>query len=540
MPRLADFAQGLLDGMLLLALAVVVASVPWGLVVLRARRRGPDDPALRRSAAVMVVAAVALAACQTLELVLKARVLADYLGAEALARFADTPQFRAGALRAALALGLAGAAWWLRRRPNALARWVVTGALATLVLVAGGWLVHAAGRLESRSWLMLLTVLHQAGAALWVGGVVQLGALAHLRARSAGVAAEWGAIVARVWRLAVAGVVLLILPGVPLATAYVGSWDGLVGSASGSLVVTKALLMLATLALGALSFRAGRRASRGDHEPARRHVPVLVEAETMLLVGLLFVAAALSAQPPAVDTPAEHATIAEVAEVFRPKWPALRTPSLDEKRADVFDPLAVVGGERTAVAYSWSNFSHNVAGLFLLPMSVLVLVARGERLRWTRHWPLGFVALGVFVFLRASASEGSWPFGAASLLEDDAEGFQHHLGGALAIALGLFEWYARTAARPGRTVYVFPLLAAAGGVLLLTHAHAAFEPKADYLIQVTHVAMGALAVLVACGRWLELRLPPPASNLAGRAAGLAMLLIALVLIFYREANVVIA
>jgi hypothetical protein len=110
----------------------------------------------------------------------------------------------------------------------------------------------------------------------------------------------------------------------------------------------------------------------------------------------------------------------------------------------------------------------------------------------------------------------------------------------LVLALGLLEWRARTAARPGGLAYCFPLLALAGSVLLLLHAHAAFEVKASYLVQVTHVAMGALGVLLACGRLLELQLGPPAGRVAGVGSSVAMLLIALVLLFYREANVVVA
>jgi putative copper resistance protein D len=67
----------------------------------------------------------------------------------------------------------------------------------------------------------------------------------------------------------------------------------------------------------------------------------------------------------------------------------------------------------------------------------------------------------------------------------------------------------------------------------------AFELKAGFLVQVTHATMGALAAVVAAGRWLELRLDPPAARVAGGVAALAMLIIALVLVFYREANVVI-
>ena len=83
------------------------------------------------------------------------------------------------------------------------------------------------------------------------------------------------------------------------------------------------------------------------------------------------------------------------------------------------------------------------------------------------------------------------------------------------------------------------MLPAAGGVLLVTHAHTAFEGKSSYLVQVTHVAMGALALVLAAARLLELRTTGSLRRAAGTVSGVSMLLIALVLIFYREANLVI-
>ena len=69
---------------------------------------------------------------------------------------------------------------------------------------------------------------------------------------------------------------------------------------------------------------------------------------------------------------------------------------------------------------------------------------------------------------------------------------------------------------------------------------AAFEGKASYLVQVTHVAMGVLALMLAAARLLELRVAGPLGRLGGTIAGTAMLLIAFVLMFYREANVVVS
>jgi hypothetical protein len=149
----------------------------------------------------------------------------------------------------------------------------------------------------------------------------------------------------------------------------------------------------------------------------------------------------------------------------------------------------------------------------------------------------------VFVFLRTGADGNTWPFGPVPFWHNmlgNAEVLQHRLGALLPVALGVVEWRARTVARPGSLwPYVFPVLAAAGGILLLTHSHLAFETKSSFLVQVTHTTMGALAVILACARLLELRLRPPAARVAGLVSILAMLLIALVLVFYREANVVV-
>jgi putative copper resistance protein D len=114
------------------------------------------------------------------------------------------------------------------------------------------------------------------------------------------------------------------------------------------------------------------------------------------------------------------------------------------------------------------------------------------------------------------------------------------MAAGLVLALGLIEWRARARVlRLAALPYLLPVLAGAGGVLLLTHSHAAFQSKASFLVQVTHSTMGALAALLAAARWLELRLAPPAGRWAGVAASLAMVAIALVLVFYREANLML-
>ncbi len=188
----------------------------------------------------------------------------------------------------------------------------------------------------------------------------------------------------------------------------------------------------------------------------------------------------------------------------------------------------------TLADVSWSEFNHNVAGLFLAAMALFALVCRFGRASWTRHWPLGFLGLGAFLAVRSDPND--WPLGHIDFWQGmlSAETLQHRLAVVLVVVLGLLEWRARTVERPGSLPDVFPILCVAGAVLLLTHSHSALNIKFEYLIEVTHTAIGVLAVLMACGRWLELRLDGAAARFAGVGADVALLLIGMVLMFYRE------
>ena len=524
--------ETLLHAALLAGLALVLGGAAWGLVVVRGDGPGP---ARRHCLLLVGLGAAALGLGQTVLLAWKTTLLFHLLGHEALAGFVGTPYFGAAAVRAALALGLTGAVAWLGRAPAARARWSAVAALAVALAVSGAWLSHATSRLEQRGPLMALTVLHQTAMAVWLGGLVQLIGLSRVARRHPEVGAAWARVLRRFSALAAGCVSVLILTGALLAWAYVGTTAGLIGSGYGSLIVAKIILLGVALALAAPTAWSiwRRRPELAAFGASQR--PALVEAEAIVLVMALFTAAGLSAQPPSIDLPAaEHATVAELVETFRPKTPSLRTPSLGAMRA------TRVAGQRSADAYRWSNFSHNVAGLILLATSLLALTGVAARRRWAWPQPLGFAALAAFIYLRAAANEGTWPFGAVGLTQLDSEGLQHRLAAALVLALGVVEWRARGVRRSSTWLsYVVPGLAAGGAVLLLAHSHTAFQAKTSFLVQVTHTAMGALGALMVTAQWLEARLAPAGARLASGAAALAMLLVALVLLFYREANVVV-
>jgi putative copper resistance protein D len=192
----------------------------------------------------------------------------------------------------------------------------------------GAWLVHGAARLDARAVLMSCTMLHQVAGAVWAGGLAHLLAAWSLARRSPALEASWPTLLTRFSRLALACVAAAVLTAAPLVWTYVGSWAGLVGTGYGSILAMKLVLIGAALFLATANRRALRHARAGADGELRATVPFLVEGETLLAVLILFTAATLASQPPAVDVVEERATWAEVVRVFAPKRPSLRTPSI--------------------------------------------------------------------------------------------------------------------------------------------------------------------------------------------------------------------
>ena len=52
-------------------------------------------------------------------------------------------------------------------------------------------------------------------------------------------------------------------------------------------------------------------------------------------------------------------------------------------------------------------------------------------------------------------------------------------------------------------------------ILDSTHSHVGFQAKSAFLIQVGHTLMGVFSLVLACGRWLELKLDKPGKDIAG-------------------------
>ena len=416
--------------------------------------------------------------------------------------------------------------------------WLLVPALG--VLLGATATSHAAARLEDRPLLLALTFVHQAAVALWVGGLPSL-----LRAVHRLPAAAARGVVERFSRMALACVAALLVAGLGLSVFYVATPQGLYGTAYGAMVGAKAGLFALLMVLGALNYFLVRRLDRDAGELPRRIVH-FVECEVGIGLAVILAAASLTSQPPAVDMSVDRTDAATIVARFTPQLPRIfRTdvshpppglifPDGGQKLLSYIPGQSSVGPSRPEeIAFSEDN--HQWSGFFVFLVGALSILAATGRASWARHWPLVFLGLFAFLFLRAD--DNYWPLGPEPFLG----GFlvpdvvQHRSFTLLIAAFAVFEWRVRTgrATRPWMA-FVFPLVCAAGGTLLLTHSHALANVKEEQLAELSHVPIAILGIAAGWARWLELRLPPEDRRIPAAVWPVCFLLVGFLLLIYRE------
>lgn len=425
-------------------------------------------------------------------------------------------------------------------------------ALPVLALVdigAGIATSHAVARLENQGILIVATALHHLGAAIWIGGLPAfLYALGKL---------PTGAVLAQIGRryslISALSVLAIAISGIAMLVYYVGSPAAMYGTAYGMMLGTKSILFFTLLGLGAFNSFAVKQLASGAASPLLR-LKRFVEVEIGIGITVLFVAASITSLPPAIDLTEGRATLSDIAGRLEPKWPSLSSPDkstlafYEEQRqaaasADqdmlnhmqVYTPGSGVPLPRNAEDIAWSEYNHHWAGIFVLLIGFLALLERTGRAPWAKHWPLLFIGLAGFLFIRSEA-EG-WPFGPLSLAESmrDPEFVQHKLFMVLITGFAGFEWSVRTGVLTRNWArYVFPLLSAIGGMMLLTHSHSIANVKELLLIEMTHMPIAVLGIWAAWARWLELRLEGRGRAICGWLWPIFFSLVGVVLILYRE------
>jgi putative copper resistance protein D len=542
MAGIADFLDSLIGGFDLICYSLAVGSLFWGLFVLRPwhYQDGYSAVLLQKTVTLLYKGGFWLAAAQFFKIILKVWLMTSVLERWPFPEFAETTQFIGGIIRTVLAVFSAGYCYqYLSKNPFSKQHWITAGILALPMIISGAWLVHGAGRFENQVFLMSLTVIHQVAAAAWIGGIFQLVNLWLLRSSKQVADGLWPLMLKRFTKFGIASVGMILISGLPMALQYIDTWNGLIGTGYGNLLTVKVVLMSIALGFAFLNKSAVFKFGiSGNSHALNNRVPYYVEAETFVLVTLLFTAASLASQPPAIDIPNLTASWQEVLNTFSPQIPRTSSPTHTDLIAGEAGRVAIVGQVPSIAATEWSNYNHNISGIFLTVMSFFAMLSYVQKSGFEKfkYWPIGFVLLGIFLFFRSDAE--TWPLGPIGFWEstfNNGEVLQHRIATLLVFVLGIMELSARITKNPdSKLPFVFPLLAAFGGLMLLTHSHVGFQPKSAFLIQVGHTMMGIFSLILASGRWLELKLDRPGKDIAGFISVAALFQIGIILMFYRE------
>lgn len=406
---------------------------------------------------------------------------------------------------------------------------------------------HAMARLEYRVPLAAFTAVHQTATAVWLGGLPYLLIAIH-RATTPELARQ---VSARFSKLALISVSLLASAGFALSYAYVGSLPAVYGTSYGAMVATKIILFGILLFLGALNFQLVRCGLASNILGSLRRFG---EAEIGIGITVILTAASLTSLPPAADLTKDRVSRSEIFSRMAPHAPRFASPAVKDLPEDIYEAqeLAFNAGTLFAASYvpgqagtrpntpaekAWSEYNHHWAGILVVTIGLLAFLAEAGHISWARNWPLVFLGLAVFLFLRSDPEV--WPLGPNGfwITLTDPEVLLHRFFVVLVIALAIFEWRVQTGrVASGGVRLVFPMLIAVAGALLLTHSHSLGNIKEEVLAELSHIPLAILAVTAGWSRWLELRLPSEnrTRNVLARLWPLCILLIGVTLLNYRE------
>ena len=439
-------------------------------------------------------------------------------------------------------------AFWPARLREGVNRIVL---LPSLVVVATSVVTsHSFSRMEDRALLVGLTSLHYLTTASWIGGLPYL-LLSMKRIPEQELRVS---ISKRFSLMAQISVALLFLAGLGMSLVYVGSWAVLYGTAYGVMVATKVVFFGCLLLLGAANYyivkAGGPTTTTGTTSLIR-----FGEVEIGFGLAVILTAASLTSQPPGADLTEDRVTLLEIWVRYAPRMPQLKSPPLGDlspsgkemirkwKLAGVKVPAAFLPGADfehpdTPGDIAWSEYNHSWSGIIVLLMGILALLSRNRYFAWAKIWPLMFLGMAVFLFLRADPE--NWPLGPNGFWESfgQADVLQHRAAVVLIVIFAIFQYLVETnRVKSHAAALVFPGVCAIGGLVLLTHMHAVINVKQEMLIELSHTPLAIFGIIAGWARWLELRLP--AENKVRAYLGwvwpVCFIFVGLILMDYHEA-----
>jgi putative copper resistance protein D len=411
--------------------------------------------------------------------------------------------------------------------------------LTVVIMAASVMTNHAASRLEGRPLLVTLSSIHELATGFWIGGLPFL-VLGLYRAKD--LDTRWY-ITERFSRMALFSVGALAISGLVMSVIYIGSWQAVLGTAYGIMVLAKVIMLGVLLILGGVNFLLLRNFPKDQVMPRLRR---LIEAEVGIGITVILTAASLTSQPPAVDQVSDTVTPSQVWHRFRPEPPRLAynfLPEIDSATGKALPPPNANAVNIDGVPLTprfinntiESESNHHWMGLVVLAMGLFALLARTGKAPWAEYWPLLLIGIAVFIVLFADTE--CWPVGWKSVgaCFADPEVFQHRMAALVCVGFAVFELRVRRQKKENDPwAMVFPLMCAFGGAVLLTHQHAISNVKESSLVELSHVPMGVIAVFAGWARWLELRLPKENRAIPSWIWPMCFVLIGAGLLNYRE------
>jgi len=139
-----------------------------------------------------------------------------------------------------------------------------------------------------------------------------------------------------------------------------------------------------------------------------------------------------------------------------------------------------------------SELNHHIAGLFVIFAGIFILAESRLAKRWpvVRYaWPMCFLAAGLFLLVYSDTE--IWPFGPQTpwyAITHNAEDLQHKIFSIILLALGYVE-FQRTRGRLKSTwaAWFFPVVGAAGAILLLFHVHSGDMQAPNAMESMEHI-----------------------------------------------------
>ena len=534
------FLSVLLRGLTLAFQSLLLGGIAFRVLVQRHVQTEPRFQSLPTMMSLIRVAAFGLVATQLASVSMSSAILMDTSSLH-LKDIAGANFFIAGIISVVCALLLTKSVSLEKHSST------VSGLLVLAILICTVVTSHAWARVDQRALSSAFTFIHYLAAGTWIGALPFL-LIAFRRSenvlQSTAIARAFSSMAAR-------SVAVVLVAGTGLTFLYMDSAKALYGTSWGAMLGAKIWLVGGILCIGAINFSLVRRLGT-DAGNSLRWLKWLVEAEIGIGFTAIVAAASLGSQPPAIDLPNGRVTAHDLVQRFTPRFPRLRTPALRElSKSDELVLKQEADTQGTASAYipgapalqpstpgdiAWSEYNHHWAGIVVLCVGLLAFASQSGKAEWARHWPLLFLGLAVFLFIRADAE--NWPLGPNGFWESFrvADVLQHRFFTFLVLGFAVLEWRVKNGFNTAWWApYVFPAVCALGGAVLLTHSHSVTNVKEATLIDLSHIPIAVLAVFAGWARWLEVRAYPSSVKLFSWIWPLCFVAIGTTLMLYREA-----